>query len=312
MVIMWSNNDGSVTLSQRMSSGETMPTVQASPPRVASVVQSATNLASDKPQLAFSIPKNSDTAQAIIWAYSTTNPGSANVDARIVEHIDKGGATLDLTQPLSSASPTPTPSVQSGSSGSLTYHQRIVVAHGVLCVIGFLLLLPLGALVSRYLRTINHAWFKAHWFIQVMLAGPIIVVGFALGVTAVGQVGAPHANDTHKRLGIALFVLYFAQCSFGYVVHKFKPASHVVSRPYQNYAHAVIGLLIIALSMYQVRTGYHDEWLKTGKDPLPKGVDVVWILWITLLPVLYFAGLALLPRQFRQEREARGMANKDS
>lgn len=42
MVIMWPNSDGSTTLSQRQASAEVMPTVVASPPRVAIMVASLT------------------------------------------------------------------------------------------------------------------------------------------------------------------------------------------------------------------------------------------------------------------------------
>jgi hypothetical protein len=37
MVIMWSNSDGSITLSQRSALGFVMPTVDNNPPRIASL-----------------------------------------------------------------------------------------------------------------------------------------------------------------------------------------------------------------------------------------------------------------------------------
>ena len=44
MVIMWSNSDGTVTLSQREAPSEVMPTVDSSPPRVATLDDTATNV----------------------------------------------------------------------------------------------------------------------------------------------------------------------------------------------------------------------------------------------------------------------------
>jgi len=46
-----------------------------------------------------------------------------------------------------------------------------MVAHGILCVIGFLFLLPAGALFARYLRTFvpGPVWFKGHAFIQFFI-----------------------------------------------------------------------------------------------------------------------------------------------
>jgi len=188
----------------------------------------------------------------------------------------------------------------------LLKYQRLIVAHAVLCTVGFLGILPLGALVGRYLRTVTTTWLKAHWIIQFFVAGPIIVAGFALGVQSVQEAGSGHLNDRHKQCGLVLFILYFVQSTFGLVIHKFKPRSSIKRRPLHNYLHPILGLLIIALALYQVRVGYKIEWpTETGRMPLPEAANIVWYLWVVLLPVLYFVGLALLPRQFRQERANR-------
>lgn len=60
----------------------------------------------------------------------------------------------------------------------------------------------------------------------------------------------------HKQSGVAIFVLYLAQLAFGASIHYYKPKAWAKGqgrRPYQNYFHAVTGLLIIALAMFQVR-----------------------------------------------------------
>ena len=70
--------------------------------------------------------------------------------------------------------------------------------HAVLCSLGFLLVLPVGALVARWLRTFSRHWFKAHWITQVVLAGSIIVAGWGTAVAAVIQKNGAHFDDTHK------------------------------------------------------------------------------------------------------------------
>ena len=60
------------------------------------------------------------------------------------------------------------------------------------------MVLPVGALVARWLRTVNRHWFKVHWITQLMLGGPTIVAGWALAVTAVVQKNGAHFDDTHK------------------------------------------------------------------------------------------------------------------
>ena len=154
--------------------------------------------------------------------------------------------------------------------------QKMIVAHAVLSTIGFLILLPAGALLARYARTFTNAWFKGHMFFQlffgqsrpvwrcpciagtdgavVFAAGPVIIAGVALGIAAVKAAGVAGLDDTHKKWGVALLALYVAQCLLGEVIHRFKPSSWTVQkkRPMQNYFHAVFGILIIGLSFYQV------------------------------------------------------------
>ncbi|KZP07366.1 hypothetical protein FIBSPDRAFT_287803 [Athelia psychrophila] len=180
----------------------------------------------------------------------------------------------------------------------------MIANHGILCTIGFLGLLPLGVLIARWTR-----WFAGHAVIQAVLSGPIIVAGVALGIHSVDASGGMHLDDTHKKLGVALFVLYFVQLLGGAVIHFFKPKNSM-RRPAQNYAHAFLGLLIIALAFWQVRTGYRSEYPEWATGRVPMGVNTLWIVWVVLIPVAYFAGLALVPRQFRQEGAARDGAGK--
>ncbi|KAI0745649.1 hypothetical protein C8Q76DRAFT_604670 [Earliella scabrosa] len=188
--------------------------------------------------------------------------------------------------------------------------EKYIIAHAIFCVIGFLGLLPLGALVARYTRTFTPKWYTAHWIIQFAIAGPVIIIGVSLGFHAVVLAASGGANDVHKQWGVAIFVLYLAQLAFGATIHYWKPKAWAKGqgrRPYQNYFHAVSGLLIIALAMFQVRTGFRSEWpAQTGRGPISNGANVFWYVWIILLSIAYFAGvILLLQRQFRQEQDAR-------
>ncbi|EJD02578.1 CBD9-like protein [Fomitiporia mediterranea MF3/22] len=311
MVIMWTNSDGSVTLSQRKATGEVEPSVDSAPPRTATWLSNLTSTSDSNPKFGYSIPANSDTKQSIIWAFSSTNPGDSSTSANLQIHDSSGTLSLDLTKSLSSGSSTTDPA--SGGSGSassppLLPFQKMVIAHAVLLGIAFLIFLPAGALLARWFRTFTPNWFKGHWIIQFYVAGTLIVIGVALGIAAVSKAGANHLNDDHKRWGIAIFVLYFAQCALGGIIHFVKSppkADGTRTRPPQNYAHAILGLLVIGLAFYQVRTGYREEWplIRGGRDA-PASVNRAWIAWVVILPILYFAGLALLPRQYKQERGA--------
>jgi len=298
MVIMWLNSN-QVILSQREASSEVMPTVVANPPRTATFASSLSVLSTSKPELAFTIPSNSDTSQTVIFAFGTTDPKSSAVDAALVQHVDNGILKLDLTKQISSNTGS---STDSSSSIPLRGYQKLIVGHAVLCVVGFLFLLPAGALFARYARTFMNNWFQGHWILQFALAGPVILVGVILGIAAVAKAKAKHLDDSHKRWGIALLVLYLAQCALGAFIHFVKDANRK-RRPPQNYVHAVVGITIIALALYQVHLGYDHEWqAATGRSALPSSVKTVFVIWAVLLPLSYALGLAFLPKQYRLER----------
>lgn len=187
MVIMWPNSDGSITLSQRKTSAEVMPTVDPNPPRTATLQTSLSSLTGSNPKLVYTIPADSETTQGIIWAFGNVNPDDKAVDATLVQHLLSGPTQLNLgntlsassndpTNPISSLSGSSSPGSGSGSSTTpvaptipLLPYQKILVAHAIMCVIGFLFLLPAGALLARYLRAFNNTWFKGHWVIQLAL-----------------------------------------------------------------------------------------------------------------------------------------------
>jgi len=197
-----------------------------------------------------------------------------------------------------------------------------LIAHATLCSIGFLIFLPVGVLIARY-RSTNPFWFRMHQFTQVF-AGTLIIAGFALGVnyTNTAYNGGISDVDHHKAIGIALFTLYLVEVLLGSLIHYFKPPlfpssnpflsnytstsppNPLLLRPPQNYLHAIMGLTIIILSFYQVRSGYRGMYpLWDGYDA-PNGVNVVWILWVCIFSVVYVAGLALLGVQWKREKEA--------
>ena len=145
-------------------------------------------------------------------------------------------------------------------------------------------------------------------------------MGCALGFVSVNQQGVD-TPSTHKvriyivyecsvishnflqTLGQVLLGLYLAQCALGAFIHYVKIPFRF-GRPPQNYAHALIGLVTIALALYQVRLGYKEEWpTVTGRGPVvhavlhsleattltgdcsiiqDNGVNILWIVWVVV------------------------------
>ncbi|KAG8688197.1 hypothetical protein FRC11_005888 [Ceratobasidium sp. 423] len=157
---------------------------------------------------------------------------------------------------------------------------------------------------ARFLRIWWPMWFKTHWIVQAGLAGPFIVAGFALAVNVIQEAGIKHFNDTHTIIGLVLFLLYVCQALYGLIIHIVKNP-YRRRRPIQNYGHAILGLGVIALSLYQVWLGFNHEWPSaTGRDKPAQGLRTFWIVWVVVIGGAYIIGLALVPKQYRTERYA--------
>ncbi|KDQ15108.1 hypothetical protein BOTBODRAFT_32087 [Botryobasidium botryosum FD-172 SS1] len=307
MIITWPNSNGHITISQREATAHVMPQVQSDPLRIASLVPDQVSLSGDTTTIVVSVPNDSKTKVNQIYALSTTRPSSDDPAATLVQHLTSGTFTLDLAKTLPSSNGT------TGSSGTnhpavftsppFTMMEKKIIAHAVLCSLGFLIFLPIGALLARF-RVVNPYWFKLHFMVQLGLAGPVIIAGWALAVNVVGENGGPHFSDSHQKAGLALFILYIIQVLVGLFIHYVKPSAPR-ARPPQNYFHVVIGLSIVALAFYNAHKGYSYEWPAFTGRTTPKGVNIVWIIWVVIMPLTYFAGLSMVKRQYANEKQAR-------
>lgn len=128
-----------------------------------------------------------------------------------------------------------------------------------------------------------------------LTAGFTILLGVSFGYQAVDKSDAAHFDDAHKassftychgislpliltsqRWGVFLVVLYIVQCVAGALIYHIKPATSTAGR-----LHVAFGLSVIALSFYQVRVGYKDEWVfVTGRVQLA-GMEPAW--WTLLI-----------------------------
>ncbi|KAG9025953.1 hypothetical protein FS837_004769 [Tulasnella sp. UAMH 9824] len=352
MVITWPNSDGTITISQREATEHVMPRVVPNPTDVATLAAGNTILSTNSTTIAFTYPLPSAPQNAVpmIWSYSTKKPSSSAVDATLVQHDKMGTAIMDLTQSVNNLAtgtgatttvvgtstqtiiPLPTGASSHESSSEetpLTDSEKTIRTHGILMTTGFLLCLPIGIFIARFSRTIpflKDKWFTAHWFVQFIISGPIIISGWFIAYNFVPE---SHFRDNHTRVGLLLLLLYIVQMLLGTIIHFFKPKrkplpplepyyagepesstrlqpmsetgqsfsvpqtyppahpapsstalvgegrspAHptkppardtmvpaITGRPIQNYTHALLGLIIIALAFYNVHEGYGDEW----------------------------------------------------
>ena len=115
-----------------------------------------------------------------------------------MQHLESGPTTLDMSTPVSGSTtsdPVSDPNAKTGDTSTpLLPYQKMIVAHAVLCTIGFLILLPSGALLARYTRTFTNAWFRGHWVFQ-------LAVGES-GTAPAGMPGAEALIAIHLRFAV--------------------------------------------------------------------------------------------------------------
>ncbi|KAK0228359.1 hypothetical protein IW262DRAFT_1350516 [Armillaria fumosa] len=314
MVILWYNNDGTVTLSQRYAVGHSEPRLVSNPPRLATpqVPSDSAWRPVNSTTFAFEIERGtgaysgtSDAMERFIWAYSQTNPESSDPEADITFHYAAGFLTLDLMKELAEMeSPSPPPELDSSNGGSTRIspsHERVVIAHGVLVSIGFLFFLPIGSLVARWSRTFTPKWFKVHYTVNLWIALPVILIGWGLGPVAVFDAQATHFLDSHQICGALLLLLYFLQAALGRYIHNRKGLS-ALRHPPSNVLHAILGLTLLCLAFFQVRSGFHEWKTISGRTAVPTWVHTLWSFWALAVFITYLLGLILLKRQFQQEK----------
>lgn len=147
--------------------------------------------------------------ERLIWAYSKVRPDQPHY-SELTQHFSAGFLTLtlnkDLNNPSSFSHSHPDdesdsrPVIDNSDEPHAPFekHERIIIAHGVIASIGFLVLLPAGSLIARWGRTMTPKWFKIHQTINMSIAVPVITLGWILGPIAVFDHQATHLFDAHQ------------------------------------------------------------------------------------------------------------------
>lgn len=304
MVIMWANEDGTTTLSQRYAKAHIQPEPSDEPPHVATLVQPAKKTRpAGSTVFAFKIPVNETyfsaafSKHSIVWAYSRRKPSSNRPSATIYYHDARGVFNLNMK------SDTEKIPGNEDESVPLSSFERLTILHGLFLSFGFLVLLPTGGLVARYARSFTSKWLKIHQACNMFAGIPVITLGSTLAFTAILLNEGSHLADFHHRCGIALLTMYFLQVGLGIFIHRKRPTGGP-SHPGRNVIHVALGLIIITCAFFQINGGVYEWEAKTGRTIHRNWLTALRV-WSLVLPLLYIGGLALLPRQFGQEKEAR-------
>ncbi|KAF0898152.1 hypothetical protein E2562_001800 [Oryza meyeriana var. granulata] len=151
------------------------------------------------------------------------------------------------------------------SSGGGGSNLRKKNTHGVLNAVSWGLLLPMGAIFARYLKTFKSAdpaWFYLHVACQIIGYG-VGVSGWATGIH-LGNLSKGITYSLHRNIGIAVFALGTLQVFALFL----RPKKDHKYRIYWNAYHHSVGYTIIILGIINIFKGMsildvEQKW-KTG------------------------------------------------
>ena len=231
MLIMYTDGNGNVTLSPRFSKGHTQPRydqdldvellggsgiengVMTANIRCGNCTRNGANF----------------TAQSGQWIHGRKSGQSldtTDVQASIMEHDAHDGFTWTYSNAVGGASSNPftasdavvsngSASTNGSSGGNQGKRQNIILAHGVLASLAFLVFFPLGSIIMR-VGGFNGV-LQAHIATQV-LSWLLFVTAFGLGLwySTTGE----EMNEAHPIIGIVVFAMLVVQPLAGWLHHR--------------------------------------------------------------------------------------------
>lgn len=180
-------------------------------------------------QVQFSEPVK---AKHILFAHGSATP----VNYQLSQHTDENSIVFDFSTGASSSA--------SASTDALKRN------HGALNIFAWGVLVPIGAIIARYCRQWDPAWFYLHLGFQV--SGFIFgLAGIVLGVTLYKKLAAA----VHAHRGIGIFVLVLG--IFQVLALLFRPDKDAKMRKYWNWGHHWLGRLLIFMAAVNIVYGIH-------------------------------------------------------
>jgi hypothetical protein len=123
--------------------------------------------------------------------------------------------------------------------------------HGILNVIGWGVLLPLGAIIARYAKGFDPQWFYMHAAFQITGYG-LILAGLVTGVDLQDEIAGVDIG-LHRGLGILIFVLATVQIS----AVLYRPDTNHKLRRYWNWGHWWFGRIALVIAAINIFVGIH-------------------------------------------------------
>ncbi|PON41886.1 Cytochrome b561 and DOMON domain-containing protein [Trema orientale] len=136
------------------------------------------------------------------------------------------------------------------SASQKSPHLRLRRSHGILNMIGWGILMMIGAMIARYGRQWDPVWFYVHAGVQ-LLAFTLGIIGVICGFLLNSRLNAD--VSTHKGLGI--FILVLGSLQVMALLARPDKASKI--RKYWNWYHYSVGRILLVFAIANVFYGIH-------------------------------------------------------
>ncbi|XP_061342288.1 cytochrome b561 and DOMON domain-containing protein At3g25290-like [Gastrolobium bilobum] len=205
---------------------------------------------------------------SILYIYARLILPSEEYNITRLNHVWQVGYELVEDQPLNH--PTSLDNVDSTetidlttSDGRSTKQNRSFLrsVHGVLNIIGWGTLLPIGVIIARYFRVFPVKWDPTWFYLHIgcQLTGFLIgTVGWAIGLS-LGHASTYYTFHTHRAFGIIIFTFSTIQM----LAFRLKPKETDDYRKYWNMYHHFLGYGLLAIIFLNIFKGI--SILKGGK-----------------------------------------------
>lgn len=171
-------------------------------------------------------------------------------------------------------------SVGSGRGGP-SERRTMLIAHGVLASLAFVIFFPAGAIAIRLASFPGVVWFHAAFQVFAYL---VYIAAFGLGIYIASEMEM--LDHHHPIIGIVVLVLIFLQPFFGYLHHLlFKKYQ---SRTLWSYVHIWLGRIAVTLGI--INGGLGLQWADSMNMSSKGGIIayaviavIIWLAWIAAI-----------------------------
>ncbi|KAI3929337.1 hypothetical protein MKX01_006573 [Papaver californicum] len=225
--------------------------------------------------LAFQMHFNSrKSQQSILLAYSDKTP----VDDHLKEHIERTTITFDFSQGSFAEA------LRNLEDSFMTFKN----SHRIFSIFGWGVLLPAGAIISRYYTHHDPLWYYLH--VSIQSTGSIFVLVTILAGELLYNEEEPDIS-LHRALGYLTLVLCILQVICLVLVFVKRPSLDSKMRWYWNCYHALVGKTALFLGALNIIIG-----LEIGGSSIPWEVGYGVLLAVILVTVIILEALSWLGR----------------